>query len=96
MSKNNQIHLAKSLMKKFNSLKSYGSQIDFLIKNKDYFVLVLDNDEMYIRFDIEEMDLTHEEYELMYDFSGNFKYCVGLSDGIFVILDRLGIKSEVV
>jgi hypothetical protein len=73
------------ISKKWNKLKNDKDRFDFLLLNKDHFLLTLDNDQTLISFHYPG----YEDIELK-----SFKEFLGYSDGISILLTCLGIKHD--
>lgn len=75
----------EELYNKFQELKNDLERWDWILKNQDKGITVwLDNDDTYAQFNDDE----EAEYLMQ------FNEYIGWADGIFVLMDVVGIKAE--
>jgi len=92
-------HLKKSIGE-FNKLKSDKDRFRFLLEHKGIFKLILDNDDMFLRISdgvLESLDIDWYSVEadiLSDSIKGKFDTFLGWSDGVFILLDVVGIEAE--
>ena len=90
----------KNLIKEFNGLKSDADRFKFLLGHKGIFKLMLDNDDTFVKVSDKTLEsLAIDKYSVLADdlsdsITGIFHEYLGLSDGIFILLDVIGIKAE--
>ena len=90
----------KKLISEFNELKTDDSKFRFLLEHKGIFKLNLDNDDTFVtvsdgilnvlgieKYSVEEDDLN----DLI---TNSFWTYLGWSEGVFILLDVVGIEAE--
>lgn len=92
-------HLEK-LINEFNKIKEDGDRYRFLLEHKGIFKLNLDNDETFVTIsDGTLKSLKIDKYSVGEDewndkITGNFWTYLGWSEGVFILLDAVGLKAE--
>lgn len=76
------------LVKEINSIKSDVGKIKFVIDHKDVFMFALDNDDTQI---LVISDWVNEDLE--YEVDG-LDWYIGNSDGVFNLLEAIGVEAE--
>lgn len=83
---------ALEIQKDAKLIKTDKDLLTFAVKHKYHIIVILDNDDNYLKFKYDYDSIAINE--ILEDIDLNFKEYFGNSEGVITLLDFIGLESE--